>query len=136
MARAKHKVVWIDKGWLPVYIGFCPSRKAWDREMKRMSIDDSPYPGSDGCTTRLENGSGKTCIIVCINERLDADSCRHGIAGLIVHECMHAWRYILLAIGEDTPSCEFEAYAMQSITQQTMTAFCDTRFNLFSKKPA
>lgn len=133
MAKAKHQVVWLDKGWLPVYIGFCPSEKAWNREMKRFGMS-RPYPNSAGCTLRFENSAGKTCILVCIHERLKADSCRHGIIGLIVHECTHAWRFILNDIGEDIPSSEFEAYSMQAITQQVTTAFCDTRYDLFSKR--
>ena len=134
MTKAKYKVVWLDKGWLPVYIGFCPTEKAWHREMRRMNVMGSPYPASDGCSTRFKTGTGKDCVIVCVNERFGVDSCRHGLVGLIVHECTHAWRYILNAIGEDVPSSEFEAYSMQSITQQVITAFCDTRFNLFSKR--
>ncbi|TBN49170.1 hypothetical protein [Pseudomonas sp. BGI-2] len=134
MATAKHKVVWLDRGWQPVFIGFCPSEKAWHREMKRMSVSE-PYPSSSGCTTRFKTGDDRDCIIVCVHERLKAGSCRHGIIGLIVHECTHAWRFILDTIGEDVPSSEFEAYSMQAITQQVTTAFCDTRFNLFSKKP-
>lgn len=35
---------------------------------------------------------------------------------------------------EDVPSSEFKAYSMQAITQQVTTAFCDTRFNLFSRR--
>ncbi|WP_447902444.1 hypothetical protein [Pseudomonas serbica] len=35
--------------------------------------------------------------------------------------------------GEGVPGREFKTSAMQAITQQVVTAFCDTRFELFNK---
>jgi hypothetical protein len=133
MRKARNRVVWLDRGWQPVYIGFCPTEKAWCREMKRMGVDE-PYPTSSGNCSTFKSSDGKDCIILSIHERLGPDSCRHGIAGLIVHESMHAWRGVVEIIGERSPSSEFEAYSMQAISQSVMTAFCDTRFELFSKK--
>jgi hypothetical protein len=39
------------------------------------------------------------------------------IHALLTHEAMHLWREIRNQIGEKEPSAEFEAYAIQKITQ-------------------
>lgn len=130
---AKNRTVWCDRGWQPVYFGFCPNKKAWKREMKRFSIE-MPYPESDGRTTWLRNDDGNDCAIVTISDRFQLDGhCHNGVACLLVHEAMHIWRGIRESIGESEPSAEFEAYAMQNISLQLIDAFCDSRFDLFRK---
>jgi hypothetical protein len=47
--------------------------------------------------------------------------------GLLVHEATHVWQHICESIGETKPSVEFEAYAMQSIVSNLLTAYEDTR---------
>jgi hypothetical protein len=55
---AVDKVIWIDQGWQPVFIGWCPSKKAWDREMRKFGVTDEPYPDSSGRCTMLESKTG------------------------------------------------------------------------------
>lgn len=133
MAKKTDKVAWCDRGWMPIYFGFCPSEKAWKREMKHFGVD-LPYPDADGRTTWLRNGEGNECAIVTIGDQFQRDShCHNGVVCLLVHEGMHVWRGIREGIGEDHPSAEFEAYAIQNISLQLIDAFCDSRFDLFRK---
>ncbi len=39
------------------------------------------------------------------------------MVSILAHEAVHVWRHIREKIGETDPSSEFEAYAVQSITQ-------------------
>ncbi|MGH6754955.1 MAG: hypothetical protein ACREDP_22580 [Bradyrhizobium sp.] len=122
------RVVWCDRGWMPTYYGFCPSEKAWKREMKRLGVSGEPYPDSDGKCVSLEHKKdGKLCCIVTIAERLDKKDDPLGIVGLIVHEAVHVWQKVRADIGEKEPSAEFEAYALQNISTQLMSAYAQTR---------
>jgi hypothetical protein len=68
------------------------------------------------------------CAIVTVSDRRK----RRGIevVGLIVHEAMHVWRFVREKMGEREPSLEFEAYAMQAISQNLIDAYEKTRGRL------
>jgi hypothetical protein len=124
------KMVWCDHGWMPYHYGFCPDKKAWNKEMKRLSLSDHPYPTSAGCTTLLKNKKdGKPVAIVTVLKRQP-----HQIIELLVHEAMHVWRDIRESIGEKEPSSEFEAYAMQNIISCLMDAYLQTRGPLLIRR--
>ncbi len=122
------KVIWCDRGWQPLHFGFCPDEAAWRREMKRLGVTDSPYPSSDGCCTHFANlKKAANCTIVTISAKKRPAL---QIVGLIVHEAMHIWREIRESIGEHSPSAEFEAYSVQSISQNLIYAYEKTRGRL------
>ena len=120
----KSKVIWCNKGWFPVYFGFCPDKKAWAREMRRMGVKGEKYPTSDGRCSTFES-DGKVCAIVTINKRCD-DKDGNGIIGLIIHEAVHVWQLLMENIGESSPSSEFEAYAIQAISQELIEAYSES----------
>lgn len=138
-AKAKKDcVIWCDNGWFPYHYGFCPNKKAWDREMKRLNIvPRPPYPdqqndsASARCTHFVNAKDHNACTIVTV--KADRRSGR-GKVGMLVHEAMHVWRAVRENIGETHPSSEFEAYAMQSITQSLIQAFELSRSPLCKKK--
>jgi hypothetical protein len=122
------KVIWCDRGWQPYHYGFCPDEKAWHREMKRLGVDPQPYPTSAGRCTHLSNmKDAADCTIVTIAA---IKRPKVQIVGLIVHEAMHVWRAVRESIGENHPSAEFEAYSMQSITQNLIYAYEKSRGKL------
>lgn len=119
------RVVWCDRGWQPVHYGFCPSKKAWLREMRLMECDE-PFPETDGrCTTFTKDGKAR--CVVTVREGAERDHSLTEIAGILVHEAAHVWQEVRLAMGEKSPSIEFEAYSMQVIFQELYSAFQDTR---------
>jgi hypothetical protein len=121
----KSLVKWIERGWQPVFIGFCPSEKAWKREMKRMRVENSPYPESPGCCVRFRTYDNKTVVLITIN--YDDAKDHNFIAGILVHEAVHAFQYVCEAIGEQSPSKEFEAYSIQVIAHHLLSAYAETR---------
>lgn len=131
MAKAKEdplaEVVWLDRGWQPVFIGFCPSEAAWKREMKRMKVKGEPYPNSPGrCTTFTCDG--KTRVLVSLGERVEQDASRVQIAALLCHEAVHVWQTVRDVMADPgQPSIEFEAYSVQAIFQNLYQAWLDTR---------
>ena len=123
------KVIWCDRGWQPVAIGFCPSEKAWHREMRRINlVPPPPFPTSDACCTSIEKTNGEvdgsaSLSIVTIAPHFIKSNDAVGIYGLIVHEATHVWQHILHSIKEENPSPEFEAYSMQCIVMELCNAF-------------
>lgn len=124
------KVIWCSRGWQPVYYGFCPSERAWKRELRRLGVPDEPYPTSDArCTYFERHGNTGHSILVTVSERAVKHT-KVEIIGLIVHESMHVWRFIRECIGESDPSKEFEAYSIQAISQDLISAYERTRGRL------
>lgn len=125
--RSVSSVIWCDRGWQPVYFGFCPSREAWRREMRKMGCPREPYPANDGCATTFTKKDGKVCIIVTLGKGASAEGrSRTEIAGLLCHEATHIWQEVRRQMNEREPSIEFEAYAMQAIFQGLYQAWLDT----------
>ena len=81
-----------------------------------------PYPyfvGSGAnATTHFVDTSRGLVAAVCVN--LSKNSVED--AALLVHEAVHIWQHFRRDIGETNPSDEFEAYSIQSIAQQLLTA--------------
>jgi hypothetical protein len=120
------KVVWCDRGWQPVEYCFCPSEKAWNKQLKVMGIVGEPYPDSDGRATFFTK-HGKTIAMVTIRDRAEKVRTLCEIVGLLTHEGAHIWQEVRAVMGETNPSAEFEAYSMQSIVQELLFAMKNTR---------
>lgn len=121
----KSKVIWCNRGWFPVYFGFCPDKKAWKREMKRMGVKAEKYPTSDGRCVTFES-NGKACAIVTIGKHVDGKD-SNSVVGLLVHEAVHVWQLVRKETGESNPSPEFEAYAIQAISQDLIVSYSKSR---------
>lgn len=119
------RIVWIDRGWQPVSIGFCPSKKAWRREMRRIGQSE-PYPKNAGRASFYRH-KGSAGAIVTLGDHVEGAHSRVEIAGVLAHEATHVWQHIREEIGEEKPSSEFEAYSVQAIFQGLYQAWLDTR---------
>jgi len=134
--QRSHKVVWIEKGWQPHHIGFCPSRKAWEAMCKRFHVTD-PYPPDENknadafCSVFEHSKYTSRCSVITVNKRIDKDfqTDKHfgNALGVILHECVHAYQDMLTGMGEKKPGSEFEAYSVQYIFLQVMRAYTKTR---------
>ena len=122
----RDSVEWCNRGWYPVFYGFCPSEVAWDRQMKKMGIKGEPYPGDDGRMTCFKAG-GNATVIVTITDGAEGTHSLLEIVGLLVHEAVHVWQEIQKHIGEDAPGSEVDAYSVQAIAQELLEAFDKTR---------
>lgn len=126
--KSDRRVVWLDRGWQPAFIGFCPSETAWNHAMRHLGCTGEPYPDSAGrCSTfEKKDGIGGLTIIVTLGPAAE-HATELEIAGLICHEATHAWQFVRENMGETEPSKEFEAYSVQAIFQGLYGAFLDTR---------
>lgn len=121
---------------MPYHYGFCPNKRAWDAEMKRLAIRERlPYPELfDGRCTHFENAKSHNAMSI-ITIRPDCKSALHQV-GIITHEAVHVWQAMRDAIGEAHPSIEFEAYSMQAIVQNLIMAYEKSRGPLLTKRRA
>jgi len=72
------------------------------------------------CCHILTDEYGNITAIVA----LDADDATLSeVAGVLTHEAVHAWQHYCEHIGEDNPSDEFEAYAIQHIAQSLFSEY-------------
>ena len=76
---------------------------------------------ADATTHLLENQDYGLAAVVCLGDvsRRSPD----GVAALLVHEAVHVWQAFCGHIGEKSPSDEFEAYSIQSISYELLSAF-------------
>jgi hypothetical protein len=127
----KAEVVWIDRGWQPVAVGFVPSAKAWEREMKRLRTPKPrpAYPSIanfGGHTQLFENDTTReSVILVTVGNGSERDALE--VIMTIVHESVHVWQFICRVIGENSPGIETEAYAIESISRALIEAYTSTQ---------
>lgn len=122
------RVVWIDQGWQPVAIGFCPSPAAWRREIKRLNgTQEWPEEADKGGYTLLgkNDETGCSTILVCLSANAERDAME--VIMTLVHEAVHVWRFVRQVIGENYPGIEMEAYGIEGITRGLIDAYCRTR---------
>lgn len=122
------RVVWINRGWQPVAIGFCPSEAAWRRAMRLQNVaaDWPVVPNSGGHTQWLKNDkSGEAIILVVVSHESERDALQ--VLMTIVHEAVHVWQFLCRHIGEDNPGIEMEAYGIEEISRGLIEAYCKTQ---------
>lgn len=119
-------VLWLQRGWQPVFIGFVPSQRAWDRQMKKFGLagkEEYPNLTVAGHCRWFENSmDGDSVVLISFNrEQFETASTVQRI-GLVVHECVHAWQFICRDNGIKEPDQETEAYAIMALVQNTLGA--------------
>lgn len=78
-------------------------------------------PQAHATAHHLQSERGEQCVVVCMRDWEARDPIE--VAGLLVHEAVHAWQEYAAVIGELTPGAEQEAYAIQALAQELMAEF-------------
>lgn len=117
----KNEIIWINSGWQPVWIGYCPNKKAWDKFVKKQCDGTFEYPDEVATCNTFDNPDGGICCVVCIN--LPDDAKPLDAYSYLVHEVVHVWQRIKAHIGETNPSPEFEAYSIQYVALDMWKAY-------------
>jgi len=121
MSKDRPRIRYFNMGAWPIYVGFTASEKAFNKEMKRLSVKE---PGRFIATTHanatthyFENEGTLTCIITMgsIEGRSNEQ-----VASLIAHEAVHVAQELWRHVGEKTPGHEQEAYLVQQIVQECL----------------
>lgn len=98
----------------PVEIALVTSAKDFDAMLRRMKVKERPPhlgPGALASTHVFVNdGGGLARMVVSVGPMPKGD-----LVPVLAHEAVHVWQEIKEFIGEEKPSHEFEAYAVQNL---------------------
>ena len=138
----KASPIWCDRDafQLPLYYCLAVNAEEYQSVVDTMEVptcDAGPWLKSwhaHATTHFFENRNlGKVCAVVCLDITKATDWAQ--MAGLIVHEATHIWQEVRHILGEKNPSTEFEAYTLQTITQNLFEA-AETKYKMFNpEKP-
>lgn len=120
---------WLDRILVvsPCHYAICANEKDYKKELVRLKISPKSRPPflSRGAHATVhffdQTKHNHLAAIVCVGSLKGMT--RGQIAGLIAHEAVHIWQEVREHLGEDRPSSEFEAYAVQNITQRLIDSF-------------
>lgn len=115
---SRPRIYYMNTGPWPYYIGFTTSGDAFERELKRLGINQDVRfisgKHANASTHHLIN-HGTAMSIICVqpfNKRVT----REQFAALIAHEAMHVVQEMRDHLGD--LGCEAEAYLIQQIVQE------------------
>jgi hypothetical protein len=109
---------------LALYFGLCLSEKGFKKELYRLKLKqpvDFLRNARADATVHFLHTDKTNVAIVCL--RPAKEHSLEIIYGLLVHESVHIWQEHLKLIGEKNPSPEFDAYAIQNISQKLMLSY-------------
>ncbi|MBT2299250.1 hypothetical protein J7E70_02120 [Variovorax paradoxus] len=118
------KAQWLDRALFVsnYHYTLCTTQGMFKRELRELALPPADWPpflknGRANATVHyLEHTSGRRCALVCIPPSEHRDPLE--VLGLLTHEAVHIWQAIREDIGEKEPSAEFEAYAIQRLSQE------------------
>lgn len=112
---------------LAPFYALCTSESDFKAELKRLNVHyqlDYLSKGAAATTHIIECDKGTICL-VCLPK--GSKYPRNSVSALLVHEAVHVWQSVRDEMGEKEPSSEFEAYAIQKISQRLMNAYWKCR---------
>lgn len=115
---------WLDRTLVqnPMAVALCTSEKEFVKKLSQIKLPKKDHPTfllpDAAATVHFFEVNDNKYAIVCLSTEGRPLNQLHG---LLVHEAVHIWQ-VVKEIISDTPSHEFEAYAIQSISQTLMGA--------------
>ena len=125
--KRKRKVTWLNRSLsIGPYYCLCLSEKEYSYALDYLSIpqnDRDTFIPHDkfACVHTFNCSGGQIACIVCLS--VDKKVEQTFVYGLLVHEAVHIWQQHIEHIGENSPSYEFEAYAIQMISQSLIDEY-------------
>lgn len=124
---------WLDRALVlsPYYYGLCLTEKDFCKELKRLKVPKDTWPPFLGSASAnatahfFEKGDGTLACIITLGATKGKSVAQ--VHALLVHEAVHLWQEIRSNIGEKAPSSEFEAYAIQTLSQRLIEAYADAK---------
>lgn len=109
------------------YLKLCVNEKQFRAALRHLELPRGQWPknfvtpGAGATTWTFEKDGGDVCCVVCFPL---VKHSKISIHGLLVHEAVHVWQQARdTMIKEVRPISEFEAYAIQSISETLMDAY-------------
>jgi hypothetical protein len=127
-AKIPTQAKWANKTMFSgIHYTLCTTWPMFVKELKHLNLPPNQYPDPPtnhykACTHTFSNSkTGEIACVILFPKHKGHDMIE--ITGLLVHEGMHVWQKTRDFIKEANPSAEFEAYAMQNISQNLLEEF-------------
>lgn len=121
--RPSKGIRYFNMGAWPVYCGFTTDEKAFQKELKRLGIENGPLGVSDraNATAHFLECKGTLCFIIAAQPFNARKMSREQYAALVAHEAVHIvqWMKEELSPSENMGK-EAEAYLVQQIVQESL----------------
>lgn len=119
------KPQWLDRNLIrsPYHPTLCTTPAGFAHVLKYLKVPQDQTPafvtgGRNATVHYFESPQRNLCAVACISPTAEAEPIQ--IAALLVHEAVHIWQAVREDLNERSPSSEFEAYAIQAISQELM----------------
>ncbi len=117
---------WLDRTLVEgMFVTLCLSQEEFTKELKRLGVrehvDFLSTSHANATCHFLNSSSNKKCAIVCLGDTSKVTPIQ--VAAMLVHEAVHIFDDFCECIGERSPSSEFKAYSIQSISQGLMLEY-------------
>lgn len=122
------KVKWLNRSLVTssYYLTLCTNEKQFKKVLKHIKLAKRLWPEflhkNHGACTHIFNVSGCKAAVVCMAKSKVKSSIEHKYS-VLAHEAVHVWQTVVEDFSEETPSMEFEAYSIGSITYQLFTSW-------------
>lgn len=119
------KAVWCDQGLVrtPYEFCLCLTEAQFKKELKRLKIqtlNEFQAENKGATIQRFTSDSGRRVAFVCLPHGKRTLNQAHA---LLVHEATHLWQWTCEDLDEREPSMEFEAYAIETISERLFEAY-------------
>lgn len=104
------------------YLTLCLSDAELQAVAKQITNYYVPFP-EVGATCNQITKDGDHFCVVALSEHAQKNNNAIEVAGMLVHEAVHAWQYYAEKMGETRPGDEQEAYAIQAISQELLAEY-------------
>lgn len=130
MAKEAKRINWLNRDLIVgPYLTLVLSEREFHKALRHCQIPREDWVPwiktvtADATMHWLNNPKKEMVCIVAVRVREGIAGVQ--IASMLVHEAVHIWQQFRERIGESSPSAEFEAYAIQSISQRLMHAYAE-----------
>lgn len=122
----KKPYLWLDRRVAKPgpYLCLCLTADEMDHAAKGLTKWPLPFPET-GATAHMfcKGNTNQPIVIVTLSEDAQKTNNAIEIAGMLVHEAVHAWQYYAEKMGETNPGHEQEAYAIQAMSQELLAEY-------------
>ena len=117
---------WLDRTLIvsPIFYGLCLNDKDFQKELKKLKIEEHVnflLTDTANATAHFFTKDNKTASVVCLGDV--KGQTLEQVYAILVHEATHLWQAIKDEMGEKTPSIEFEAYSIQTLSQNLFYSY-------------
>lgn len=123
---------WLDRCLVeaPFHYTLVTTERKYHKVLDRLNVPRNERPAFiktswSNATAHSFTSNGKLTFVICVSGTEEHTTAQ--VYALLVHEAVHMWQEARARIGEIAPSQEFEAYAIQALSQRLFEEYAQQR---------